>query len=60
MNLFEKDELMSIFPPPVHVFIAANPFASERYLKFGFVETEQYETDHGVRKICLLLNRNEN
>ena len=30
------------------------------YLKFGFVETKQYETDHGVRKICLLLNRNGN
>ena len=30
------------------------------YLKFGFVETEQYETGHGIRKICLLLNRNGN
>ena len=30
------------------------------YLKFGFVETEQYETDHGVRKTCFLLNRNGN
>ena len=30
------------------------------YLKFGFVEKEQYEPDNGVRKICLLLNRNEN
>ena len=30
------------------------------YLKFGFVETKQYETDHGIRKICLLLNRNGN
>ena len=30
------------------------------YLKFGFVETEQYETDHGVRKTCLLLKRNGN
>ena len=30
------------------------------YLKFGFVETGQHETDHGVRKICLLLNRNGN
>jgi len=30
------------------------------YLKFGFVETKQYQTDHGIRKICLLLNRNEN
>ncbi len=30
------------------------------YLKFGFVETKHYETDHGIRKICLLLNRNEN
>ena len=30
------------------------------YLKFGFIETEKYETDHGIRKICLLLNRNGN
>ncbi len=30
------------------------------YFKFGFVETKQYETDHGIRKICLLLNRNRN
>ena len=30
------------------------------YLKFGFVETKQYETDYGIRKICLLLNRNGN
>ena len=30
------------------------------YLKFGFVETEKYETDHGIRKICLFLNRNGN
>ena len=30
------------------------------YLKFGFVETKQYETDHGIRKICLLLKRNGN
>ena len=30
------------------------------FLKFGFVETKQYETDHGIRKICLLLNRNGN
>ncbi len=30
------------------------------YLKFGFVEAEQYETDHGVRKTCLLLKRTGN
>jgi hypothetical protein len=30
------------------------------FLKFGFVETEKYETDYGIRNICLLLNRNEN
>ena len=30
------------------------------YLKFGFVETKQYETEHGVRKTCFLLNRREN
>ena len=30
------------------------------YLKFGFVETKQYETDYGVRKICLFLDRKGN
>lgn len=30
------------------------------YLNFGFVETKRYETDHGIRKICLLLKRNGN
>jgi len=30
------------------------------YLKFGFIETEKYETDHGIRKICLFLSRNGN
>ena len=30
------------------------------YLKFGFVEKEKYETDHGVHKICLFLDRSGN
>lgn len=38
----------------------ANLPAINLYLKFGFVETGQYETNHGVRKICLLLDRNGN
>ena len=30
------------------------------YLKFGFVEKEKYETDHGVHKISLFLDRSGN
>ncbi|MFT5819969.1 MAG: ribosomal protein S18 acetylase RimI-like enzyme [Crocinitomix sp.] len=36
---------------------AANEPASRLYEKSGFVEIRQYDTDHGIRKVCFEMRR---